>query len=73
MQYQGLSETGPEDVVGALQRYELARTARAKLLQESSHIAADSFYLPDGEAQRERDAGYAVFRASAKLEHADLT
>ena len=33
--------------------------SRAEELQESSHEAANAFYLPDGDEQRARDAGYA--------------
>jgi salicylate hydroxylase len=39
----------PEDPVGALRRYEIIRMSRAVELQDSSHAAAESFYLPDGE------------------------
>ena len=35
---------------------------RAGELQSSSHAAAESFYLPDGDAQRARDAAYATLR-----------
>jgi salicylate hydroxylase len=52
----------PEDVAGALRRYESLRMARAGELQSSSHAAAESFYLPDGEEQRRRDAAYATLR-----------
>jgi salicylate hydroxylase len=48
----------PEDPVGALRRYEIIRMSRAIELQDSSHAAAESFYLPDGEEQRRRDASY---------------
>jgi salicylate hydroxylase len=48
----------PEDPVGALRRYEVIRMNRALDLQTSSHAAAESFYLPDGEEQRRRDADY---------------
>ena len=47
------------DVLGALGRYESIRMARAEELQESSHAAANVFYLPDGAEQRARDASYA--------------
>jgi salicylate hydroxylase len=50
----------PEDPVGALRRYETIRMNRAVELQSSSHAAAESFYLPDGEEQRRRDASYAT-------------
>jgi salicylate hydroxylase len=52
----------PEDAVSALQRYETIRMARAGELQSSSHTAAESFYLPDGEDQRARDTAYATLR-----------
>jgi hypothetical protein len=35
---------------------------RAGELQSSSHAAAESFYLPDGDAQQARDAAYATLR-----------
>jgi len=50
----------PDDPVAALRRYEGLRMNRAAGLQTSSHAAAESFYLPDGEEQRERDAAYAT-------------
>ncbi|MHB1809878.1 MAG: FAD-dependent monooxygenase [Solirubrobacteraceae bacterium] len=46
------------DPVSALLRYERIRMCRAQELQSSSHAAAESFYLPDGDQQRERDASY---------------
>jgi salicylate hydroxylase len=49
-----------DDPVGALRRYEVIRMNRATGLQTSSHAAAESFYLPDGEEQRQRDASYAT-------------
>jgi salicylate hydroxylase len=54
----------PDDPVAALARYEAVRRSRAEGLQTSSHTAADVFYLPDGEEQRKRDAGYATLRES---------
>jgi salicylate hydroxylase len=51
------------DVYAALRRYERIRMARAEELQESSSAAAGVFYLPDGEEQRRRDAGYATLAA----------
>jgi salicylate hydroxylase len=47
-----------QDPVRALRRYEVIRMNRAVDLQTSSHAAAESFYLPDGEEQRRRDAAY---------------
>lgn len=52
----------PEDPVAALRRYESIRMQRAVELQDSSHAAAESFYLPDGDEQRQRDASYATLR-----------
>jgi salicylate hydroxylase len=52
----------PEDIPAALRRYESIRMERAGELQSSSHAAAESFYLPDGDAQRARDAAYATLR-----------
>jgi salicylate hydroxylase len=49
-----------EDVVAALRRYERIRMTRAEELQDSSRAAAESFYLPDGEEQRRRDARFAT-------------
>lgn len=51
---------GEADPGGALRRYERIRLARAAELQGSSRAAAESFYLPDGEEQRARDAAYAA-------------
>jgi salicylate hydroxylase len=50
----------PDDPVSALRRYEVIRMNRAADLQTSSHAAAESFYLPDGEDQQRRDASYAT-------------
>ncbi len=50
----------PADPISALRRYEVIRMNRAGELQTSSHAAAGSFYLPDGEEQRRRDASYAT-------------
>jgi salicylate hydroxylase len=55
-----LAAADPDDAVGALRRYETIRMNRAGELQTSSHAAAESFYLPDGEEQRQRDAAYAT-------------
>jgi salicylate hydroxylase len=55
-------EAGEVDPAGALRRYERIRLARAAELQGSSRAAAESFYLPDGEEQRARDAAYAALR-----------
>jgi salicylate hydroxylase len=47
------------DAVAAIGRYESIRLGHAAELQGSSRSAADTFYLPDGEEQRRRDADYA--------------
>ena len=52
----------PDDVPAALRRYESIRLERAGELQSSSRTAAESFYLPDGEEQRRRDAAYVTLR-----------
>jgi 2-polyprenyl-6-methoxyphenol hydroxylase-like FAD-dependent oxidoreductase len=46
------------EVEEALAAYERVRMQRAEGLQASSSGAADTFYLPDGDAQRERDDRY---------------
>jgi salicylate hydroxylase len=46
------------DVPAALRRYEEIRMQRAEEMQASSRAAADTFYLPDGDLQRERDERY---------------
>jgi salicylate hydroxylase len=51
------------DVVAALRRYERVRMSRAEQLQDSSASAANTFYLPDGEEQQQRDAQYATLLA----------
>lgn len=48
------------DAGEALRRYERIRMHRAEELQDSSATAANVFYLPDGEEQRQRDARYAT-------------
>ncbi|MGH2874042.1 MAG: FAD-dependent monooxygenase [Solirubrobacteraceae bacterium] len=48
------------DPTAALLAYERIRLGRAGELQSSSAQAANVFYLPDGEAQRARDAAYAT-------------
>jgi salicylate hydroxylase len=47
------------DPAAALRRYEAIRLSHATGLQGSSQSAAESFYLPDGDEQRARDATYA--------------
>lgn len=55
-----LGDADRDDVVTALERYENLRIARATEVQQSSSDAAHMFYLPDGPAQRERDAEFAT-------------
>lgn len=59
-----LAGVGRGEVAGALARYERVRTVRAAELQSASAAAAHEFYLPDGPAQRERDARYATLPQS---------
>jgi salicylate hydroxylase len=49
----------PDDVPGALRRYEDIRMGRALELQRSSSGAGSELYLPDGPEQQARDARYA--------------
>jgi salicylate hydroxylase len=51
---------GDDDLIAALRRYEQIRMRRAEELQDSSAAAANVFYLPDGDEQRQRDARYAT-------------
>jgi salicylate hydroxylase len=55
-----LDDASPADVAEGLARYEAIRRARAEEMQSSSSAAADTFYLPDGDLQRERDERYAT-------------
>lgn len=48
-----------DDAETALERYATLRIPRANKVQQSSSDAAVMFYLPDGPAQRERDAEFA--------------
>jgi 2-polyprenyl-6-methoxyphenol hydroxylase-like FAD-dependent oxidoreductase len=57
------------DLPAALDRYERVRMRRAEGLQASSQMAADTFYLPDGEEQRARDAEYARLHESLPWGH----
>jgi salicylate hydroxylase len=59
-----LAAVGPGQVTDALARYARVRTVRAAELQSASAAAAHEFYLPDGPAQRERDARYSTIRQS---------
>jgi salicylate hydroxylase len=45
----------PDDVTGALARYEAVRKPRATKLQKASAANRIRFHLPDGDAQRARD------------------
>ena len=54
-----LKEVGERDVPGALALYERLRLPRASRLQAMSHDNKTRFHLPDGPAQRERDAAMA--------------
>jgi salicylate hydroxylase len=45
----------PDDVPGALARYEAVRKPRASRLQEMSAVNRKRFHLPDGPEQQERD------------------
>jgi salicylate hydroxylase len=51
-------------VPAALARYEAARKPRTDEIQRGSHGNAATFHLPDGEAQRTRDARYARLAAT---------
>ena len=53
-----LGSTSGDKVTAALRRYEDLRIERATEVQQASSRAAEVFYLPDGVAQRERDADY---------------
>jgi salicylate hydroxylase len=55
-----LGDVDGGDIVTALERYGKLRIARATQVQQSSTDAAVMFYLPDGPAQRERDAEFAA-------------
>ena len=50
----------PGDIAGALARYEAVRKPRATKLQQTSATNRSRFHLPDGEAQRARDAAMAT-------------
>ncbi len=51
-----LLEAMPDDVPGALARYEAVRKPRATRLQELSAVNRTRFHLPDGPEQQKRDA-----------------
>jgi len=50
-----LLDATPDDVRGALQRYEAIRKPRATRLQEMSTANRRRFHLPDGPEQQHRD------------------
>ena len=50
----------PDDIAGALARYEAVRKPRATKLQQASAANRTRFHLPDGDAQRARDDALAV-------------
>ncbi|MFF4698249.1 FAD-dependent monooxygenase [Streptomyces chattanoogensis] len=51
-----LRDAGPGELSAALRRYESLRRPRTTLVQERSRGNSTAFHLPDGAAQRERDA-----------------
>jgi salicylate hydroxylase len=55
-----LLKTKPNDIAGALARYEALRKPRATKLQQASAANRTRFHLPDGDAQRARDAAMAT-------------
>jgi salicylate hydroxylase len=50
----------PDDIAGALARYEALRKPRATRLQQASAANRTRFHLPDGDAQRARDEALAT-------------
>jgi salicylate hydroxylase len=50
----------PDDIADALARYEALRKPRATKLQQASAANRTRFHLPDGDAQRARDAALAT-------------
>ncbi|MFG2207243.1 FAD-dependent monooxygenase [Streptomyces sp. NPDC048638] len=55
-----LREAAAGQLPAALERYESLRRPRTTLVQERSRGNSTAFHLPDGEAQRERDAAMGV-------------
>jgi salicylate hydroxylase len=49
----------PSDVPGALRRYEALRLPRTARIQQLADVNRHTFHLPDGPAQRDRDAALA--------------
>ncbi|HEY7650064.1 MAG TPA: FAD-dependent monooxygenase [Methylomirabilota bacterium] len=58
-----LASAGQEAIPEALRRYEEIRAPRARAVQRASRDNATTYHLPDGQAQRERDAQYAALNA----------
>ncbi|MQA98406.1 MAG: NAD(P)-binding protein [Streptosporangiales bacterium] len=54
-----LRDVAPGDLPAALLRYEEIRRPRASRVQEMSHGKREVNHMPDGPAQRARDAGFA--------------
>jgi salicylate hydroxylase len=55
-----LLKSKPDDIAGALLRYEALRKPRATRLQQASAANRTRFHLPDGEAQHARDEALAT-------------
>ena len=58
-----LTAAGPDAVADALRQYETLRKPRVWDVQRASWRNATTYHLPDGESQRERDAGWAASAA----------
>jgi salicylate hydroxylase len=58
-----LTAAAPATVPAALARYEAIRKPRASRVQAGSRGNATTYHLPDGPAQRERDAAYTASMA----------
>ena len=59
----------PDDVPGALRRYEEVRKPRATRLQQASAANRTRFHLPDGPEQQKRDAAMAQLRRPLDRQH----
>lgn len=55
-----LLEAMPDDIAGALARYETLRKPRATKLQQASAANRERFHLPDGPEQQKRDEAIAA-------------
>jgi salicylate hydroxylase len=55
-----LLQAMPDDIAGALARYEAVRKPRATKLQQASAANRKRFHLPDGSEQRKRDEAMAT-------------